>query len=97
VKRADADMARRVGHDYTVAAAKAFAQLGAENKTPFRFVFASGALAVRDQEKSVWIMGETRKIKACLCFCSFISLLIPFLSIRSSPYSFLVQFVLVHV
>lgn len=63
MKRADAATARKVGHDYTLAAAQAFSQLGAGNATPFRFVFASGVLAVRDQEKSVWILGETRKIK----------------------------------
>ncbi|KAL5358594.1 hypothetical protein BJX96DRAFT_146836 [Aspergillus floccosus] len=62
----DMNLAREIHVDYTLAAAKAFDQaLGA--KIPagkkFRFIFCSGALAERDQNKSLWMAGEYRRIR----------------------------------
>src|SRR5437763_5680564 len=59
----DPSVQRKVAIDYTVAAVQAFSTLGAANGRPFRFVFTSGILAVRDQNKHVWLYSDARKIK----------------------------------
>ncbi|AEO70686.1 2a86ad49-089b-42fc-a9e4-0e5b924ad9f8 [Thermothielavioides terrestris] len=62
----DVETARKVHVEYTQAAAKAF--LGhlvpqlPEGKQ-FRFVFCSGALAEWDQQKPLYFMADTRRIK----------------------------------
>lgn len=60
----DVETARKVGVDYTLAAAKAFveAKLAGEGKI-FRMVFCSGWLAEWNQEKNLRFMEHTRKIK----------------------------------
>jgi hypothetical protein len=63
VKNADIATCRKVSVEYTRAAISAFGQLGAQNGKPFRFVFMSGYLAVRDQEKSLWFLEEARRLK----------------------------------
>jgi hypothetical protein len=60
---------RTINLDYTLAAAKAFqkslaAPLADQRKgNKFRFVYCSGIIAERDQEKSLWFMGEGRKMR----------------------------------
>ncbi|KAL8388900.1 hypothetical protein RB595_009006 [Gaeumannomyces hyphopodioides] len=60
----DVDTARKVGVDYTLAAAKAFvdAKLAGDGKI-LRMVFCSGWLAEWNQEKPLRFMEHTRKIK----------------------------------
>lgn len=58
--------ARRVGVDYTLAAANAFTQPLAIKLSPWkklRFVFCSGHGAARDEDASIWIFKDTRIIK----------------------------------
>lgn len=45
---------------YPLAAAKAFSSLG--NEGNFRFVYLSGFVTVRDQDRSLWVLGAARKI-----------------------------------
>ncbi|KAK4545976.1 hypothetical protein LTR36_002540 [Oleoguttula mirabilis] len=60
--------AGRDGHvDYTLAAVHAFAsalatELEAQGSR-FRFVYLSGAVTERDQNKSLWFLGESRKMR----------------------------------
>jgi hypothetical protein len=57
-----------------LAAAKAFqsaltrrpADQGKKNK--FRFVYCSGILAERDQDRSLWFMGDARRMRVCTEF-----------------------------
>jgi hypothetical protein len=70
VKTADVDIQKKVTLDYTMAAAETFSRLPSRPisekttpRSPFRFVFASGILAVRDQSKSVWFASGARHIK----------------------------------
>lgn len=60
----DVETARKIGVDYTLAAAKAFveAKLAGEGNI-FRMVFCSGWLAEWNQEKRLRFMEHTRKIK----------------------------------
>lgn len=62
----DVETARKVSVDYTLAAAKAFIDELAP-KLPesqkFRFVFCSGKFAEWDQDKSLLMLADTRKIK----------------------------------
>lgn len=65
----DMNLAREIHVDYPLAAAKAFdtafgAKMPAGKK--FRFIFCSGVLAERDQNKSLWMAGEYRRIRVCL-------------------------------
>ncbi|MCJ1258982.1 hypothetical protein MMC24_006816 [Lignoscripta atroalba] len=62
----NSESGRRIDIDYTLAAANAFAtslapKLGDGRK--FRFVYCSGIMAVRDQEKPLWFMQEPRRIR----------------------------------
>lgn len=62
----DMNLAREIHVDYPLAAAKAFdtafgARMPAGKK--FRFIFCSGVLAERDQNKSLWMAGEYRRIR----------------------------------
>jgi hypothetical protein len=62
VKNVDIAAHHEVTINYTTVAATVFENLGSASK-PFRFVSMSGFLAVRDQESSLWFMGEQRKLK----------------------------------
>jgi len=62
--------------DYPLAAARAFAdgiasKLNSKNGERFRFVFCSGHASELDQDKSLWLMGPTRKAKVCLPLITF--------------------------
>ncbi|OTA92583.1 hypothetical protein M434DRAFT_387111 [Hypoxylon sp. CO27-5] len=60
------ETARKVSVDYTLAAAKAFIdELAPKLPEPqkFRFVFCSGKFAEWDQDKSLLMLADTRKIK----------------------------------
>ncbi|KAI0182102.1 hypothetical protein GGR52DRAFT_67504 [Hypoxylon sp. FL1284] len=62
----DLETARKVSVDYTLAAANAFvAELAPKlpESQKFRFVFCSGKFAEWNQEKSLKMMEDTRKIK----------------------------------
>ncbi|KAJ9642086.1 hypothetical protein H2204_002455 [Knufia peltigerae] len=63
----DLETARKVGVDYTLAAANAFVKgvcPGFQSQSQkFQFVFCSGDGAEWDQDKSLWMFSDTRKIK----------------------------------
>ncbi|KAK1770026.1 hypothetical protein QBC33DRAFT_529962 [Phialemonium atrogriseum] len=62
----DVETAKRVGVDYTLAAANAFASALAPrlpDGRAFRFVFCSGKYAEWEQEKSLAFLADTRRIK----------------------------------
>jgi hypothetical protein len=63
------ETARKVGIDYTLAAANAFAttlapRLGNTGRK-FPFVFCSGHGAEQKEDARVWLFSDTRKIKVC--------------------------------
>ncbi|KAF4468591.1 transport sec13 [Fusarium albosuccineum] len=50
---------RKICHDYAVTAADEFAKIPRDGKTePLRFLYISGANAVRDPAKKPWILGD---------------------------------------
>lgn len=56
--------AKEISIEYTLAAAKAFTPTSATEKgKKFRFVYVSGAAAVRDQTKPLWLMQDFRRIR----------------------------------
>jgi hypothetical protein len=61
----DVQTAKKVQVDFTLAAANAFVEklLPALDEKIFNFVFCSGGMASRDQEKSLWILQDTRRLK----------------------------------
>ncbi|KAF8848313.1 hypothetical protein BDZ45DRAFT_606075 [Acephala macrosclerotiorum] len=61
-KSTDPVITRKVSVDYTLAAINAFSQTPKQDGNPFRFVFTSGILAVRDQKKRVFLYPEARKV-----------------------------------
>lgn len=66
----------KVTIDYTLAAARAFADMMAsavdsETGDKFRFVFCSGDSSEIDQKKTLFIMGPTRKAKVQYLSVSF--------------------------
>ncbi|KAK4693767.1 hypothetical protein P7C71_g3691, partial [Lecanoromycetidae sp. Uapishka_2] len=65
------DLSRRVNMDYTLAAANAFAaslapQIKESRSQNFRLVYCSGYLTERDQERSLWLVGEDRRMRGLL-------------------------------
>ena len=53
---------RKISVDYTVSAMKCLlTQAGSDQKG--RFVYCSGALAERDQTKSLWFSSDFRKVR----------------------------------
>lgn len=44
---------------------KAFSSLPRPDQKPFRFVFVSGFVVVRDPNATVWFFGEGRKVAVC--------------------------------
>lgn len=70
---------RRVNVEYTLAAVTAFTEsLTLSLEKPLRFIYCSGAAAVRDQEKPLWLMPQTRKIRVGLCSTSSFAVLFYF-------------------
>lgn len=67
--KSDWEKLRQVTLDYTRAAAKAFSDLRKENASQiyatdkFRFVFFSGSMTERDQNRPLWFSGEFRKVR----------------------------------
>lgn len=62
----DVQTAKKVQVDFTLAAANAFASKllpVLDEGTNFKFVFCSGGLASRDQDISLWVLQDTRKLK----------------------------------
>lgn len=57
---------REYNYDYTTTAVDTFLQNLAQqtsSKDKFRFVYTSGVLVVRDQNKSLWLMNDYRKMR----------------------------------
>lgn len=68
---ADWEAFERVTLDYTRVAAGAFSDLCKEKTSDneakkFRFIYFSGGLAERDQERSLWLSGGFRKVRVGL-------------------------------
>ena len=59
----DSKLSRRINIDYTLSAASAFSKISLPEGKKFRFLYCSGLLAVRDQQKKLWFMEEGRKIR----------------------------------
>lgn len=60
----DDETARQVSVDYTLTAARAFTEhIPVKDGKKFRFVYVSGALAERDQTRSLWIAQSYRRIR----------------------------------
>lgn len=60
----DDETARKVSIDYTLAAARAFAQnVSNQQGKKFRFVYVSGGMAERDQKKPLWFAQSYRRIR----------------------------------
>lgn len=54
---------REVHMDYTMAAANAFAEKLLDEGRSMRFVYLSGALAEKDQNKTLWLLGNARRLR----------------------------------
>lgn len=52
---------QRINQDFPLAAAKAFA--ANRGGAAFRFVYVSGMLVEKDQNKKLWIVGDSRKMR----------------------------------
>ena len=61
----DIETTRRINVDYTMATANTFKSFGSE-PTPFRFVYVSGLMVEKDQEKNLWFGSAPRKIRVCV-------------------------------
>ncbi|KAL4801999.1 hypothetical protein BDV18DRAFT_164507 [Aspergillus unguis] len=60
----DLEIYRTVNVEYTMAAVKAFtANLAGYITKPFKFLYCSGFVAERDQEKPLWVMPSARRIR----------------------------------
>jgi hypothetical protein len=63
------ELNRKINFDYTMATARMFANLlqtSLESTTcnkPFRFVYLSGALPEKNQEKQLWLLAENRRMR----------------------------------
>lgn len=64
----DIEINRKVSIDYTLAAAQTFEQRFSSYEKKFRFIYLSGAAAEKDQEKSLWIMQDYRRIPVRVSF-----------------------------
>lgn len=63
----DGTLVRRVNLDYTMAAVQAFRECCVN---PFQFVYVSGAIVERDQNKPLWYMQDYRRLRVCCCLYS---------------------------
>ncbi|KAH9205111.1 hypothetical protein DL95DRAFT_397944 [Leptodontidium sp. 2 PMI_412] len=61
-KSTNPQVTQQVTVNYTLAAMKAFYSLPRPDQKPFRFVFVSGFVVVRDPNATVWLFGEGRKV-----------------------------------
>ncbi|PYI03162.1 hypothetical protein BO78DRAFT_375696 [Aspergillus sclerotiicarbonarius CBS 121057] len=63
--RSDPTTSRRINIEYTMAAIRTFDQhlTPATPQGRFRFVYVSGGMAERDQDRSLWVAGGLRKIR----------------------------------
>jgi hypothetical protein len=61
-KSTEGNKTRRVNLDYALAACTAFESLARESNTKFRLAYTSGIITERDQDKSLWIMSDMRKV-----------------------------------
>ncbi|KAE9966940.1 hypothetical protein EG328_008511 [Venturia inaequalis] len=62
----DVQTAKKVQVEFTLAAANAFASKllpAIDQAKDFKFVFCSGSLASRNQDTSLWLLRDTRKLK----------------------------------
>lgn len=58
------DQQRIVNIDYTLAGARACAsKVPADAAQPFRFIYMSGSMASNDQDKTLWISPEVRRLR----------------------------------
>lgn len=76
----DMELARRIHIDYPMAAARAFDKVlspSLPSGEKFRFIYCSGELAERDQQKSLWMAPEYRRIRVCHGECIFTRCLYP--------------------
>lgn len=55
-----AEKSKEICHDYTMVGLKAMAEVAG---SPFRFVYTSGSLTERDQDKSLWVMSDYRHMR----------------------------------
>ncbi|KAL4748763.1 hypothetical protein BDW72DRAFT_146943 [Aspergillus terricola var. indicus] len=63
-RSADDELKRRVSLDYLSAAATAFTKdIPPRSARKFRFIFISGAVAERDQNKALWYWGDFRRLR----------------------------------
>ena len=69
----DLQTTRRINLDYTLAATETFATKlasqvakGGSDKR-FTFVYCSGFLAEKDQNKTLWFMQDARRMRVCIC------------------------------
>ncbi|KAL9103636.1 MAG: hypothetical protein Q9163_001331 [Psora crenata] len=61
---ANSSYAQEVEVEFPLAAARTFASsLSRDNSRPFRFILCSGVGAVLDQEKPLWMLRDTRRLK----------------------------------
>lgn len=56
---------RDVHMDYTMAAVKSLQSTMKEGQH-FRFVYVSGSLVERDQSRTIWLMGDMRRMRVYL-------------------------------
>lgn len=58
--------ARMISMDYTLAAVEAFNRsFKSQDGAKFKFIYLSGRIAERDQEKPLWYMQKHRRIRVC--------------------------------
>ena len=70
IAMANMETQKLVNSDYTMAAVNAFATHLApatreRTGKKFRFIYTSGAMVERDQNKGLWFYGEARKLRVC--------------------------------
>lgn len=65
----DNEIARKVSIDFTMAGARALTQKAAGRK--MRFVYVSGFVSERDQSKSLWFLGEYRRIRVSCAYDNY--------------------------
>jgi hypothetical protein len=58
------ELNRKINFDYAITTARMFANLFDKSRTDsFRFVYLSGALPEKDQEKKLWFLAENRRMR----------------------------------
>lgn len=54
---------KRINQDFPLAAARAFSENAHASGKKFRFVYVSGVLVEKDQERKLWVLGDGRKMR----------------------------------